>query len=52
MGGAVEAGEGVVGVDETDDEGDAVCRPAGVVYEVCKDEFGVLVRWRLRGDGD
>lgn len=52
VGGAVEAGEGVVGVDETDDEGDAVGRPAGVVDEIGKDELGVLMRGRLRGDGD
>ena len=52
VGGAIEAGEGVVGVDETDDESDAVCRPPGVIHEIGKDEFGVLMRWRLRRDGD
>ena len=47
MGGAVEAGEGVVGVDESDDEGDAVGGPAGVVHKIGKDEPGILMRWRL-----
>ena len=52
MGGAVEAGEGVIGVDEADDEGDAVGGPARVVDKIGKDEPGVLVRGRLGGDRD
>ncbi len=43
MGGAVEAAEGPVGVDEADDEGDPSAVPAGVVDEGCKDEGGGLV---------
>ena len=52
VGGAVEAGEGVIGIDEADDEGDAVGRPACVVHEVGKDEFGVLMGGCLGGDYD
>ena len=52
VGRAVEAGEGVVCVDETDDEGDAVGGPAGVVYEIGKDEPGILMRWCLCRDRD
>jgi hypothetical protein len=42
VGGAVEAGEGPVGVDEADYEGNAVGGPAGVVDEVGKDELRSL----------
>ena len=43
MGGAIEACKTPVGVDETDDEGDAALLPAGVVDEGCEDKFGILV---------
>lgn len=52
VGGAVETGKGPVGVDEADDEGDAVGGPAGVVDEVGEDEFGVLVGGGFGGDDD
>ena len=44
---AVEASEGVVGVDESDDEGDPVGGPSGVVDKIGKDKPGILMRWRL-----
>ncbi len=52
MGGAVETGEGPVGVDQTDYERDAVRRPASVVHKVCKDELSVLVSWCCCWDSD
>ncbi len=39
VGGAVEAGEGPVGVDEPDYEGDAIGGPAGVIDEVGEDKL-------------
>ncbi|KAL2384445.1 hypothetical protein RJZ90_001925 [Blastomyces dermatitidis] len=52
VGGRVKTGEDPIGVDEADDEGDAVGFPACVVDEGGKDEFGVLVRGGLGRDGD
>lgn len=52
MGGAVETGEGPVGVYEADDEGDAALFPACVVDEGGEDEARVLVGWGYGGDGD
>lgn len=43
MGGAIEAAERPVGVDEADDESDAGAVPASVVDESCEDEGGGLV---------
>lgn len=43
MGGAIEACKTPVGVDETDDEGDAALFPASVVDEGGEDERGILV---------
>ena len=44
---AVEAGKGIVGVDESDNEGDPVGGPSRVVHKVGKDKSGILMRWRL-----
>lgn len=44
---AVKASEGVVGIDESDNEGDPVGGPSGVVHKVGKDKPGILMRWRL-----
>lgn len=52
VGGGVETSEDPVGVDQADDEGDAVGFPARVVDEGRKDEFGILVRGRFGRDGD
>ena len=52
VGGAVEAGEGVVGVDEPNDEGDAVLGPAGGVDKGGEDKGGGLVGAGGGGDGD
>lgn len=52
VGCAVETGEGPVGVDEADDEGNAALAPARVVDKGREDEFGMLVRGRGCGDGD
>ena len=52
VGCAVEAGEGPVGVDEADNEGNAALAPARVVDEGRKDESGMLVCGRGCGDGD
>lgn len=52
VGGAIQTGKGPVGVDEADDEGDAVGGPARVVDEVGEDEFGGLVGGGFGGDDD
>lgn len=52
VGGAVEAGEGPVGVDQADDEGDAWLGPAGGVDEGGEDEAGGGVGGGFGGDGD
>ena len=44
---AVETGKGVVGVDESDNEGDPVGGPSGVVHKVGKDKPGILMGWSL-----
>lgn len=50
--GAIQASEAPVRVDKSDDEGNAILLPAGVVDEGGKNEFGLLVRWRHRGHSD
>ena len=52
VGGTIEASKGVVGVDQTDDESDPIRRPPSVIHEIGEDEFGILMRWCLRRDGD
>lgn len=52
VGRAIEASEGVVGVDEPDDKSDPVRRPSGIVHKISKDKLGILMCWRLRGDCD
>ena len=52
VGGAVEARERPICIDEADDEGYAALLPARVVDEGCEDEFCVLVGGRDCGDGD
>jgi hypothetical protein len=49
---AIQAGEGPVAVDQADDEGDAILRPAGGVDESCEDKFGGFVGGSFGGDGD
>ena len=49
---AIEASEGVVGIDESDNEGDPVGGPSGIVHKVGKDKSGILMRWRLCGNRD
>ena len=43
MGSAIQTGECVIRVDETDDEGDSVGSPASVVDKVSEDELSILV---------
>ena len=47
VGRAIEASKGVVGVDESDNEGDPIGGPSGIVHKVSKDKPGILMRWRL-----
>lgn len=49
---AVKAGKSPVGVDKTDNEGNAILLPASVVDEGREDELGGLVGRGLRGHGD
>ncbi len=49
---AVQTREGPIGIDEADDEGDAVGFPACVIDEGREDEAGLLVGRRDGGDGD
>ena len=48
----IEAGEGVICVDQADYESDSILRPAGIVYEIGEDEPRILVRCRLCRDRD
>ena len=48
VGSAIQAGKSPIGIDQTNDESDAVRFPAGVVDKVGKDELGILV---CRGPG-
>lgn len=52
MGGAIEACKTPIGVDESDDEGNAVLLPASVVDKSCEDKFGILVRGRGGRNGN
>jgi len=49
---AVEAGKGPIRIDQANDKGNAIRRPAGIVDEVGEDEFGFLMSRRLRRNDD
>ena len=51
VGCAIQASECPVCVDQADNEGDPVGRPAGIVDEVCEHELGFLVGWGLCRNG-
>jgi hypothetical protein len=48
----VQAREGPVGVDKSNNEGNSTGFPTGVVYKVCKDELCILLRRRLGEHSD
>ena len=50
--GTIKASKGVIGIDQPDNESNAICGPSSIVHKISKDKLGILMRWRLRGDND